>query len=86
MGCLAAEDHERIIRRIRFRHLKLHVILAGLLVISLYLPYHLKIERDLLQAENCSLKTRHRMLEMLRKKAAHDRTGYGHNRCGDAAE
>ena len=68
MGCLAAEDHERIIRRIRFRHLKLHVIFAGLLVISLYLPYHLKVERDLLQAENCSLKTRHRMLEMLRTR------------------
>jgi hypothetical protein len=68
MGCLAAEDHERIIRRIRFRHLKLHVLFAGLLVISLYLPYHLKVERDLLQAENCSLKTRHRMLEMLRTR------------------
>ena len=68
MSCLAAEDHKRIVRRINFWHIKFHVLLAGLLVISLYLPYHLKVERDLLQAENCSLKTRHRMLEMLRTR------------------
>jgi hypothetical protein len=68
MSCLAAEDHERVVRRIKFWHVKIHIILAGLLAISLYLPCQLKIERDLLQAENSSLRTRHRIMEMLRTR------------------
>jgi len=75
MSCVAAEDHERIVRRVNFWHVKFHLIWAVLLSVSLLLPYHLKLERDLLrgaihtfQMQYSSIKTRHRMLEMLRTR------------------
>jgi soluble lytic murein transglycosylase-like protein len=47
---------------------KFHLIWAVLLAVSIYLPYHLKLERDILQAEYSSIRMRHRMLEMLRTR------------------
>ena len=68
MSCMAGEDHDRIVRWVNLWHVKVHIIWAVLLAIAIYLPYHLKVERDLLQAEYSSLKVRHRMLEMLRTR------------------
>ena len=68
MSCMAAEDHDRIVRRVNFWHVKFHLIWAVLLALAIYLPYHLKLERDLLQVEYSSVKMRHRMLEMLRTR------------------
>jgi len=68
MSCIATEDHRRIVRRVNFWHVKFHIIWAVLLGLAIYLPYHFKLERDLLQAEYSSLKMRHRMLEMLRTR------------------
>jgi soluble lytic murein transglycosylase-like protein len=65
---MAAEDHDRIVRRVNFWHVKFHLIWAVLLALAIYLPYHLKLERDLLQVEYSSVKMRHRMLEMLRTR------------------
>jgi soluble lytic murein transglycosylase-like protein len=65
---MAAEDHDRIVRRVNFWHVKFHLIWAVLLALAIYLPYHLKLERDLLQVEYSSIKMRHRMLEMLRTR------------------
>ena len=68
MSCMAAEDHDRIVRRVNLWHFKFHLIWAALLALAIYLPYHLKLERDLLQVEYSSVKVRHRMLEMLRTR------------------
>ena len=68
MSCMAAEDHDRIVRRVNLWHVKFHLISAVLLALAIYLPYHLKLERDLLQVEYSSVKMRHRMLEMLRTR------------------
>ena len=68
MSCMAAEDHDRIVRRVNFWHVNFHIIWAVLLALAIYLPYHLKLERDLLQVEYSSVKMRHRMLEMLRTR------------------
>ncbi len=68
MSCMAAEDHDRIVRRVNSWHVKFHLIWAVLLAVSIYLPYHLKLERDVLQAEYSSVRMRHRMLEMLRTR------------------
>jgi soluble lytic murein transglycosylase-like protein len=68
MSCMAAEDHDRIVRRVNFWHVKFHLIWAALLALAIYLPYHLKLERDLLQVEYSSVKMRYRMLEMLRTR------------------
>ena len=68
MSCLAAEDHDRIVRRVNFWHVSFHILWAVLLALAIYLPYHFKLERDLLQLEYSSIKTRHRMLEMLRTR------------------
>ncbi len=65
---MAAEDHDRIVRRVNSWHVKFHLIWAVLLAVSIYLPYHLKLERDVLQAEYSSVRMRHRMLEMLRTR------------------
>jgi soluble lytic murein transglycosylase-like protein len=65
---MAAEDHDRIVRRVNLWHVKFHLIWAVLLALAIYLPYHLKLERDLLQVEYSSIKMRHRMLEMLRTR------------------
>ena len=66
MSCISTEDHNRILRRLNFWHASVHIIGGVLLAFSIYLPYHLKLERDLLQGEYSSIKMRHRMLEMLR--------------------
>ena len=68
MSCMAAEDHDRIVRRVNLWHVKFHLIWAVLLALAIYLPYHLKLERDLLQVEYSSVKMRHRMLEMMRTR------------------
>ena len=68
MSCMAAEDHDRIVRRVNLWHVNFHIIWAVLLALAIYLPYHLKLERDLLQVENSSIKMRHRMMEMLRTR------------------
>jgi soluble lytic murein transglycosylase-like protein len=68
MSCMAAEDHDRIVRRVNLWHVKFHLIWAVLLAVAIYLPYHLKVERDLLQMEYSSVKMRHRMLEMMRTR------------------
>jgi len=68
MSCIPLEDHDRLIRRVNFWHVKFHLISAVLLAVLIYLPYHLKVERDLLRVENSSFRTKHRMLEMLRTR------------------
>lgn len=68
MSCMAAEDHDRIVRRVNLWHVKFHLIWAVLLALAIYLPYHLKLERDLLQVEYSSVKMKYRMLEMLRTR------------------
>ena len=68
MSCMAAEDHDRIVRRVNLWHVKFHFIWAVLLALAIYLPYHLKLERDLLQVEYSSVKMRYRMMEMLRTR------------------
>jgi soluble lytic murein transglycosylase-like protein len=65
---MAAEDHDRIVRRVNFWHANFHIIWAVLLALAIYLPYHLKLERDLLQVEYSSVKMRYRMVEMLRTR------------------
>jgi soluble lytic murein transglycosylase-like protein len=65
---MAAEDHDRIVRRVNLWHVKFHLIWAILLGLAIYLPYHLNLERDLLQVEYSSVKMRYRMLEMLRTR------------------
>jgi soluble lytic murein transglycosylase-like protein len=65
---MAAEDHDRIVRRVNLWHVKFHLIWAVLLALAIYLPYHLKLERDLLQVEYSSVKMKYRMLEMLRTR------------------
>jgi soluble lytic murein transglycosylase-like protein len=65
---MAAEDHDRIVRRVNLWHVNFHIIWAVLLALAIYLPYHFKLERDLLQVENSSIKMRHRMMEMLRTR------------------
>ena len=68
MSCITTEDHGRIVRRINFWHFNFHIIWFVLLALAIYLPHNLKLERDLLQMENSSIKMRHRMLEMLRTR------------------
>ncbi len=75
MSCMATEDHVRIVRRVRFRHVMFHLIWAALLAVSLVLPYHLKLEGDLLREaigtfkmEYTSIKAKQRMIEILRTK------------------
>ena len=75
MSCMAAKDHERIVRRVNLLHVKFHLIWAVLLVVSLSLPYYLKVERDLLREsvhtfrlEYSSIRMRHQMLDMLRTR------------------
>ncbi len=68
MTSISTADHDRIIRRINFWHANFHIIGAILLALFIYLPYHLKAERDLLQTEYSSIKMRYQMLEMLRTK------------------
>jgi soluble lytic murein transglycosylase-like protein len=68
MSCISTKDHNQIIRRVKFWHANLHIIWAVLLAFAIYLPYHLKQERDLLQTEYSSIKMRHRLLEMLRTR------------------
>jgi len=68
MSCISSEDHSRIVRQVNFWHVSVHMIGAVLLAFSIYLPYHLKLERDLLRVEYSSMKMRHRMLEMLRTR------------------
>ena len=68
MSCISTDDHDRIVRRINFWHVNFHIIAAVLLALSIYLPYHLKVEHDFLQAEYSSIKIRHQMLEMLKTR------------------
>lgn len=75
MGCMSSEDHARILRRVTFLHVKFHLIWAVLLAVALYLPYHFKVERDLLreevrtfQLEYSSIRMRHQVLDMLRTR------------------
>ncbi len=75
MSCLAAEDHQRIIRRVKTLHMVFHFVLVGLLIASLGLHYQAKSKRarlqeivNTLQLENASIKMRHQMLDLLRTK------------------
>ena len=91
MSCMAAEDHDRIVRRVNLWHVKFHLIWAVLLALAIYLPYHLKLERDLLQG---NLDQGGEFLHQdeashdgnAEDKAVDDWSGYGHHRCSDSAE
>ncbi len=66
MGFISTEDHNRIVRRQNFWHASFHILWAALLAFSIFLPYHFKLERDLLQAKYSPMNARYRMLEMLK--------------------
>ncbi|HSR12116.1 MAG TPA: lytic transglycosylase domain-containing protein [Thermodesulfobacteriota bacterium] len=75
MSCVAADEHERIIRGVKLWHLKVHAIWAVLVLACLYLPYHYKVQSDRLRDEirtfqmgYSSIRARHHMLEMLRSR------------------
>jgi hypothetical protein len=75
MSCMAAEDHEQIIRRVNLFHVKIHLFWVFLLVFAFYLPYHFRVQRDLLQdtvhtfqMEYSSIRMRHQMLDLLRTR------------------
>lgn len=68
MKFISTEDHHQIVRRVNFWHAGFHIVWAVLLAFSIYLPYHLKLERDLLQVKYSSIEMRYHVLEMLRTK------------------
>jgi len=75
MSCFLSEDHRKIVRRVHFFHLKIHLISAVLLASFVFYHSYAGFEQNLLREaietfrlEYSSIRMKHQMLTMLRTR------------------
>ncbi len=75
MSCFLTEDHRKIVRRLHFFHLNIHLVSAVVIAFFLFHHSYSRFEQNLLREtiqtirlEYSSIKMRHQMLNMLRAR------------------